>query len=166
VVHRKWFGWRNDKLDCWTDYVQPNNFFIDSNMRDFRGWDVSLLGEVHDVSFETVCREFAQSPADYRRLSDIYTFARNRQYLSNNYEKFGYSRLQNTDFLFTADPTRCRVIEVWRKESKPRYRCHDYNNGDVYKIDEEDYADMVEAVNDDRMMRGTDHWPHHPLLAT
>jgi len=155
VVHRKWFGWRNDKLDCWTDYVQPNNFFIDSNMRDFRGWDVSLLGEVHDVSFETVCREFAQSPADYRRLSDIYTFARNRQYLSNNYEKFGYSRLQNFDFLFTSDPTRCRVIEVWRKESKPRYRCHDYNNGDVYKIDEEDYADMVEAVNDDRIRRGT-----------
>lgn len=42
VVQRKWYGWRNDKLDCWTDYVQPNNFFIDNNMRDFRGWDVSL----------------------------------------------------------------------------------------------------------------------------
>ena len=28
IVYRKWFGWRNDKLDCWTDYVNPNNFFI------------------------------------------------------------------------------------------------------------------------------------------
>lgn len=155
IVHKKWFGWRNDKLDCWTDYVQPNNFFIDSNMRDFRGWDVSLLGEVHDVSFETICRQFASSPDDYRRLSSIYTFARNRNYLHNTYEKFGYSRLQNYDFLLTTDPTRCRVIEVWRKESKPRYRCHDYNNGDVYKIDEEYYGDMVQAVNDERIQRGT-----------
>lgn len=155
IVHKKWFGWRNDKLDCWTDYVQPNNFFIDSNMRDFRGWDVSLLGEVHDVSFETICRQFASSPEDYRRLSNIYTFARNKNYLHNTYEKFGYSRLQNYDFILTSDPTRCRVIEVWRKESKPRYRCHDYNNGDVYKIDEEDYGDMVKAVNDERIQRGT-----------
>lgn len=155
IVHKKWFGWRNDKLDCWTDYVQPNNFFIDSNMRDFRGWDVSLLGEVHDVSFETICRQFANSPDDYRRLSSIYTFARNRNYLHNTYEKFGYSRLQNYDFLLTTDPTRCSVIEVWRKESKPRYRCHDYNNGDIYKIDEEDYGDMVKAVNDERIQRGT-----------
>lgn len=28
IVHRKSFGWRNGKEDCWTDYVQPNNFFI------------------------------------------------------------------------------------------------------------------------------------------
>lgn len=47
IVHKKWYGWRDDKLDCWTDYVQPNNFFIDSNMRDFRGWDATCLGEIH-----------------------------------------------------------------------------------------------------------------------
>jgi len=156
VVHRKWFGWRNDKLDCWTDYVQPNNFFIDSNMRDFRGWDVSLLGEIHDVSFENVCEQFAESPEDYKKLRDIYASARNRDYMNRTYEEFGYSRLQNYDFLLTSDPSRCRVIEVWRKESKPRYRCHDYNNGDVYKIDEEDYEDMVEAVNADRIRQGTE----------
>ena len=42
IVHKKSFGWRNDKLDCWTDYINPNNFFIDNTMRDFRGWDCSL----------------------------------------------------------------------------------------------------------------------------
>lgn len=154
IVHRKWYGWRNDKCDCWTDYVQPNNFFIDNNMRDFRGWDVSCLGEVHDVSFETLCRQFAESPEDYNKLSRIYASARNKQTLSANCERFGYSRLQNYDFLFVSDPTRCRVIEVWRKESKPRYRCHDYNNGDVFKIDVEDYQAMVEDVNAMRVEKG------------
>ena len=71
AVHRKWFGWRNDKLDCWTDYVQPNNFFIDSNMRDFRGWDCNFIGEVHDMSYETLLQKYAESPADVERLKNI-----------------------------------------------------------------------------------------------
>lgn len=154
IVHRKWYGWRNEKVDCWTDYVQPNNFFIDNNMRDFRGWDCSCVGEVHDISFEVLCEQFAHSPEDYSRLAAIYATARNRNALVQQYERFGYSRLQNYDFLFTSDPTRCRVIEVWRKESKPRYRCHDYNNGDVYKIDIEDYDVMVASVNASRIQRG------------
>jgi len=154
IIHRNSFGWRNEKLDCWTDYVNPNNFFIDNNMRDFRGWDVSMLGEVHDVSFDTLCSQFAESPADYRRYKDIYSYAHSKQNLCNYAERFGYSRLENYDFLFTNDPTRCRVIEVWRKESKPRYRCHDYNDGDVYKIEIEDYEEMVATVNRDRLQRG------------
>lgn len=154
IVHRKWFGWRNDKLDCWTDYVQPNNFFIDNNMRDFRGWDVSLLGEVHDVSFETITQQFAETPEDYNKLRHIYNMAHNRHNLQDNANCFGYHRIENYDFLFTSDPTRCRVIEVWRKETKPRYRCHDYNNGDIYKIEVEDYNEMVTAVNARRLQQG------------
>lgn len=154
VVHRKWYGWRNNTLDCWTDYVNPNNFFIDNAMRDFRGWDCGFLGEVHDISFETLCSMFAETPEDYKRLSEIYASARDKRNITNNAERFGYSKLSNYDFLLVNDPTSCRVIEVWRKESKPRYRCRDFNNGDVYKIDEADYEDMVVAVNADRKSRG------------
>lgn len=156
AVHRKWYGWRNDCLDCWTDYVNPNNFFIDSNSKDFRGWDVSMLGEVHDISFESLCSSFAESAEDVRRFKDIYTMATNRSALRTYGAQFGYSDLKNVDFLFTSDPTLCRVIEVWRKETKPRYRCHDYNNGDVFKIDIEDYEELVESVNRDRIERGTE----------
>lgn len=155
IVHRKWFGWRNDKSDCWTDYVNPNNFFMDNNMRDFRGWDVSCVGEIHDVSFETLCGMFAETPQDFYKLSEIYHFARNRQSIAQCYQEFGYSQDQNYDFLVTDDTTRCRVIEVWRKESKPRYRCHDYNSGEVFKVDIEDYNELVAAVNQDRIRKGT-----------
>lgn len=154
IVHRKWYGWRNDRLDCWTDYVNPNNFFIDSNMRDFRGWDVSCVGEVHDISFETLCGQFAESPEDYKKLADIYASSRDKTAISQTAETFGYKKLQNYDLLLTSDPTRCRVIEVWRKESKPRYRCIDYNSGDVYKIEIEDHEEMVVAVNNERIANG------------
>lgn len=151
IIHRKSYGWRNGKEDCWTDYVQPNNFFIDNNMRDFRGWDVSCLGEVHDVSFGQLCEQFAESPEDYQKLRDIYKWAARKEFLASYAERFGYSRLNNYDFLFTSEPGRCRVIEVWRKEQKPRYRCHDYQNGDIYKIEEEDFEKEVTLVNAQRM---------------
>lgn len=155
IVHRKWFGWRNNKLDCWTDYVQPNNFFIDSNMRDFRGWDCSFIGEVHDISFETLCQKYAEGPEDCQRFREIYSWSHDKRSYNTYMQQFGYSLNKNLDFFVCSDASRCRVIEVWRKESKPRYRCHDYNNGDVYKIDVEDYKAMVEDVNADRIRRGT-----------
>lgn len=156
AVHRLWYGYRNDKLDCWTDYVQPNNFFMDSNMRDFRGWDVSMLGEVHDVSFGELVGQFATSHEDYERLEEIYRNAADRELMGRMMNEFGYSRPENYDFLFSSEPGRCRVIEVWRKEQKPRWRCHDWNSGDVYKIEMSDYAEMVEAVNADRLRRGAE----------
>lgn len=150
IVHRKSYGWRNGKEDCWTDYVQPNNFFIDNNMRDFRGWDVSVLGEIHDISFGQLCEQFASSPEEYRKLREIYKWAAKKEYIASYAERFGYSRLENYDFLFTSEPGRCRVIEVWRKEQKPRWRCHDYQNGDIFKIDVEDYQRCVVAENEER----------------
>ena len=154
IVHRKSYGWRNGKEDCWTDYVQPNNFFIDNNMRDFRGWDVSCLGEVHDISFGELCEQFAQSPEDYQKLKDIYAYAMDKQVISTTMASFGYSNNNDTDFLVPRDYGRCRVIEVWRKEQKPRYRCHDYQNGDIFKINVEDYDYYVTQVNKQRMALG------------
>lgn len=156
IVHRKWFGWRDGKLDCWTDYVQPDNFFIDSNMRDFRGWDVSFLGEIHDISFNTLAGRFAHNKEEYTRLANIYStaHARSRQYVGEFYNEFGHYRPQNLDFLIPQDLSRCRVIEVWKKETKARYRCRDYQNGDVFKIDIEDYDTEVRLVNEQRRELG------------
>lgn len=154
VVHRKWYGWRENKLDCWTDYVQPNQFFIDNNMRDFRGWDVSCLGEVHDISFEEVCARFAHDSSEYERLREIYNRARNSRTLTLAYDNFGHPINGRKDFLVPQDPSRCRVIEVWRKESKARYRCHDINNGDVFKVEVEDFKELVEDVNNERLASG------------
>lgn len=156
VVQRKWYGWRENKLDCWTDYVQPNNFFIDNNMRDFRGLDVSCLGEVHDISFEELCGRFAHNSADYARLAEIYSQARDKLIVGTVFDSFGYPLQGYYDFLVPRDLSRCRVIEVWRMESKPRYRCHDVNNGDVFKIDIEDFEEMVGSVNRDRLRDGAE----------
>ena len=155
VVHRKWYGWRNDKLDCWTDYVNPNRFFVDTNMRDFRGWDVTCCGEIHDISFGDLLGQFAQTPSDYERLANIYRAANNMRGCVSARASFGVStHRKDIDFLLNTDESLCRVIEVWRKETKPRYRCHDYNNGDVFKIDVNDKKALVDDVNQQRLEQG------------
>lgn len=154
AVHRKWFGWRNGKCDCWTDYVQPYNFFIDANMRDFRGWDVSLLGEIHDISFETLCRQFAETPEEFTKLRNLYAPATIRGINGMSYDYFGRPLQNIKSFLFPKNTSLCRVIEIWRKETKPRYRCHDYNNGSIYKIDVEDYEEIVTKENRQRLQEG------------
>lgn len=155
VIHRKWYGWRNDKLDCWTDYVNPNRFFIDTNMRDFRGWDVTCLGEIHDITFGDLVEQFAQSPEDYERLANIYRAANNMRAFVSTRASFGVStRRKDIEFLLNTDESLCRVIEVWRKEQKPRIRCHDYNNGDIFKIDVQDKKELVDDVNAQRIEQG------------
>lgn len=150
VVNRKSFGWRDGKMDCWTDYIQPNNFFIDNKMRDLRGWDVSCIGEIHDIPFGQLLQQFAKSPEDYNRLKNIYEYANNKSYFVSYAEQFGY-KTENYDFFLTSNHGQCRVIEVWRKEQKARYRCHDYQNGDIYKINEEDLQNEVIDINAERL---------------
>lgn len=154
VVHRKWHGWRKGMLDCWTDYVQPYNFFIDPNMRDFRGWDVSCLGEIHDVTWGELTSKYAHSPEDLGRLKEIYGAAADRRIVGTAYEQFGHPLNNRYDFLVPADTGLFRVIEVWRKESKARYRCHDMNSGEMYKIELEDYEEEVAKVNAKRRRDG------------
>lgn len=155
AVHRKRYGWQNGKEDCWTEYVQPNNFFIDTNMRDFRMWDCTMVGEIHDMDFRDVCAEFAKSPAEWRRLAEIYAAARNPGTLRQAWQDFGQPAGQyGQDFLTPRDESRCRVIEIWRKETKPRWRCHDWNSGEIYRIEEEDYGEMVAEENTRRIAEG------------
>lgn len=157
VVLRKYYGWKNDKLDCWTDAVPPNNFFIDVNMRDFRGWDCSIVGEIHDVSFPSLCARFAQDPKAVDSLREIYVGASDRTSLQTFLAgTFGENNYSNLSFYAPSDSSLCRVIEVWRKETKSRYRCHDFNNGDVYKIEIEDYSELVEKENKARLAQAVE----------
>jgi len=134
VVHKKTFGWRNNRQECWTENVQPSRFFIDNNMRDPRGWDASCVGEIHDVPFDAVITEFARSADDYATLKAIYRNATDRTAITQNLDTFGVSNPTTLDFFLPDNPLLCRVVEIWRKETKPRYRCIDYNNGSIFKV--------------------------------
>lgn len=102
AVHRKWFGRRGGICDCWTDFVSPENFFVDADARDFRHLDVNLVGEIHEMDFPTLAATFSTSAEDRARLASLYG---------------------------EGGKSRCRVVEVWHREYRPCYYFHDKMRG-------------------------------------
>lgn len=151
VVHRKGYGWRGDRCDCWTRAVNPNRVFFDTSVEDMRFWDVSMIGEVHDMTFNSLCGEFARGPGEYSALKGLYASACSKDYLSGEFERFGFRNVDGLDFLVPDDPSVCRVIEVWYKEPRARYHCHDWLKGELFKIEASERAELVDAVNAERM---------------
>lgn len=164
VVHRKWYGLRKGRMDCWTDAVQPNNFFIDCNMRDFRGWDCNCVGEIHDLPFESVCQAFGKSAEDCEKLKGIYGAWQSDRGL-RAWRDFGFEDRGWDDFLTSRSPGLCRVIEVWRRETHARYRCHDWGSGEIFKIEESDYGAVVEAENARRLRQGREQGQSEDAIA-
>lgn len=137
-VHKKWYGRKGRLTDCWTDFVQPDKFFVDMNGRDFRGWDISLIGEIHDMTPATLLATFAGSEEKRDRLLKCYGGLADR----------AYDRV-------------CRVWEIWERTYPARWHCHDRVTGRCWKVGEELYP-AVRAENRRRRKEGIPevetHW--------
>ena len=134
VVHKKWFGSKGNRTDCWTDFVQPDRFIIDPSTRDFRGWDITLVGEIHDMSFDEICSSFCTSAEERKALRDIY---RTDNGGVTQTVPFG-SGERSPSFHTPANAGACRVIEIWTLEHPSRYACHDTASGRRFRVNEED----------------------------
>ncbi|MBO4659386.1 MAG: hypothetical protein J5637_07170 [Prevotella sp.] len=146
TVQRKTFGERQGRRECFTDNVSPARFIIDTAYRDTRGWDVGLVGEIHDLAFDTLCAEFATDAADCARLADIYAPETYAERLTRTTDYFAAARSMAKAFRTPANPAACRVYELWRRERRPGYLCHDTATGQLFLTDVAAVAD-VEAVN-------------------
>ena len=155
AVLRKSFGTRRGITGCWTDIVSPDTFFVDNLARDPRGWDISCIGELHDLPFAVLCRHFATSPDDVQRLQRIYAASDYDDRVADACAAFGQHH-PAVDFL-RPQGNLCRVIEAWRLEQQPRFRCHDTATGELFQVTAADYPSMVEAENERRMNIGRCH---------
>ena len=59
-------------------------------------------------------------------------------------------RLDDLEFFIPNDEDVCRVIEIWRKESKERYKVHDRLTGEWYKVEIEDKP-KLDYINSTRV---------------
>ena len=131
VVQRKTIGMRTGICECWTDNVPPDHFLIDAAMGDSRGWGVSMVGEIHDLNFDTLCAEFAKSAEDVKRFAEIYKADNYKLRVQAMQADFGMSSMVPADFFLPSDRHLCRVYEIWRKVRIPGYLCHDKTAGTI-----------------------------------
>lgn len=150
AIHRKWYGVREGVADCWTDYVHPDSFFAEMNSDDFRGWDVSFLGQIHDYPFSELCARFAATPEDYESLRKIYGSDESRP---PSPTEFGYAP-GTRSFFETGDSATCRVIEVWEHVHEPVWRYHDRERATLFETSVRLDPDRINDLNRERETAG------------
>lgn len=130
------------RLDSWTHYVNPNQFFMDSEMVDPRFWDIKIVGQFMDMSFGEVTTMFARSSKDFALLKKIY-HNQASPFVVEDMDQLTDKHLER-DLVFRSpeDTSKCRVFEVWTKETKARIRMYDTNSPEPVEeiVDEDDNA--------------------------
>lgn len=150
AIQKEVYTMRKGRQECWSDNVNPNFFFMDGQMNDVRMEDVSIIGELHDLTFGQLASAFAHNEQDLKKLEDIYKKARNRDVFANYIDTFHRNANEYVSFLQPYDLTLCRVIEVWTQEQRRALWCHDYLYGDAY-IDSYQNLNAIKAENESRL---------------
>lgn len=159
ACQKETYGWLAEKQrsDAWSWWPNLNKMFWDANSTDFRGWDLNLIGELHDWTFAEVCDYFMQADGDVERLRDIFDHCKDIDYLKDWWSTYESRedrlKLKNLDFFMPTDHRLCRVIEVWKRESKERYHVWDQMTGELTKC-ELSMKPLIEMENAKRLAEG------------
>lgn len=138
--------------------VEANRFFVDSSLHDVQGSDISLVGELLDLDIDEVIANYASTPAHEQRLRQIYADA-----LKEDATAFRPAfHNPSVHVLLPMVPGKCRVVEVWRRESAWRLYCHDFATGSFTLRPQEDLP-ALQAENEKRRL-AAQHAGTQPLL--
>lgn len=147
---RSEWGRREDRWDVWTDAIDLERFIVDNNMKDPRGYDCRLVGALWDMGLNDVLGKFATNEQERDRILDIYRHIG----MKSVFDEFTsrYTDKRNELNFFVPENNQCRVIEVWRRESKERIECWDTLSGDYFKYELED-IDRIRLENQRRIAK-------------
>jgi len=113
--------------------IQPVNFnrlFYNPDVSDRRMWDLRLIGQIHDLTMQDILMAFApDSRKKAKAIEEYYGDKRRGQY--REWHRTGFERFDQEDFYVSADPSMCRVIEVWEETAGWRQFLHDPIQGKV-----------------------------------
>lgn len=138
------FNSAKQNINVWTHGVNPFRFFFNTNVEDVRGWDMNILGEIFDMPLKDVIANFAKSEKDRDNIKRIYGTIKEGFYLDG----VGMTGTQNKDMDFYT-PSRtdlCRVILVWKKESREAIFWHDNNDGTWGYVSNSE-RNIIEQIN-------------------
>jgi len=158
AVFRSTYTERTGLSDVWTDAVEPSRFFFDTNTRDPRNMDCTMVGEIVDLGIYDIMQFFSKGSKERALwIRQLYGNCSNKEYMSNFYRQFIPDANYQEDFFLTGDILNglCRVIKVWRKESKERLTVHDTLTGKYVKAELEEQG-KLDAENERRIAMWTD----------
>lgn len=154
MVYEEYKEGGEDKMpDAWTEAVNPNYAFWEGGS-DPRHNDFSLIGVLHDVCKQDLYSKFTKYGLTIDDLNNIFHIDSNGYTPADGVEQNDINSLENVSFYTTSRPSLMyRVIEVWTKETKPRYQIFDpiaTNASDAYYRLDLDNIGSVEKLNKER----------------
>lgn len=148
--------------------VNINRFFYNTDTEDIMGKDVDFIGELKDMTLDDVVSTYAKSAEDETKLRTIYKEI-NADNIRHNFGNYGLTaekNIRNIDFYWnSSDRNKCRVIEIWRKESEWRLTCHDYLDGTlvIRKKTKETIKEIEEENKNRENLSKTHHIQYPPI---
>ena len=146
AISRETYEEKNGFMDSWTDFINPNYAFWESGT-DVRMTDLQLIGVLHDVApgqlYRKFCnRQYGWTVEEINKVFDINDTDNHRYFRLGGLQQNEQDTLDSISFDKPSDNSKCRLIEVWTKESKTRYQCYDplAENGDEveYRVEVKD----------------------------
>lgn len=139
--------------------VNPNMWACNSDIEDVDGKDVRIIVELRDLSLDDVVAEYAKSEAAEMAIKRIF-----QPIETSSHKKVSDGRrYDNVSISHPAENNKCRIIEVWKKESAWRLYCHDRLNG-TYEIREEDELSLIVDENNNRSKLADENDVDVPLI--
>ena len=157
AIARETYESREDIDDSYTDLVNQNMIFFEGGS-DPRHTDLSMIGQLYDVTFGELCskfnrKEYGLTVQQLRELATPNSAYESFWGDSANYQQNEKYKKNNISFFSTSSPNKIRIYEIWTKENKPRCHCWDTNSGDIYKIELEDKK-LIDEENAKRISQG------------
>lgn len=130
-----------------------NRLFWDSNIgtSDQYFGKISTIGYLHDMSIDEVVAQFAKTSDDNQRIRHAYSHV-NDQYPLQTAQELTKDKEQTISFYTANEPYKCRVIEVWIRESHEVWVFHDTALGQKFTMpDTQESLNEIEATNAKRI---------------
>jgi hypothetical protein len=141
---------RRGKRDAWVDYCNPNFIFFPHSL-NIELDDIRFCGMLHDFDFSDILAMFSKSPAQSKRLAEIYEHCLDKEYISSQYSvDTRNSEIEHTQFYWPAEYGKCRVIELWTKERREAWLCDDPMESEPYFVPINQKS-AIEALNARRL---------------
>ena len=104
---------RQGGKQVWVENVDPRKFFV-NKFHDPRGWDIDLIGMLHDLSFAELVNRFGATGEDVEKLRQIYEPDVSGACAPVQLGQSGDA----DDFFNSSRQGYCRVVEMWTFDSK------------------------------------------------
>ena len=129
----------------WVDIVSPEKFFV-NRFTDPRGFDIELVGMLHDMSIREVMMRFGDDARRCEELAKIYSDSMREMNLLGGVPAVGDAAASE---FYHGERGKCRVIEVWSLESRNVVKCHDTHRGKMFIVPESEMV-KIERLNRSR----------------